>query len=285
MTLLSVINTMKAAVYVKFDKHRADPRFSKMLKSLSEKGIEHYDIYTRADIQMDTDVVLSVGGDGTFLSAAKRVGDTGIPVLGVNLGHLGFLSENSPEDIADALVSGSYVTEDRALLETRVSGSGASQMGDFYPYSLNEVSVHRVGAAMLGVDVTVDGDPIPTYWADGLLIATSSGSTAYSLSVGGPICMPDSRVLVIAPIAPHNLNLRPLVVPDNVSISISVRSRDANVMVTMDNRNFTVGNDLKLSVSLAQFSLKRFRLGKTNFIKALTTKLFWGEDVRNGDGQ
>ena len=134
---------------------------------------------------------------------------------------------------------------------------------------------------MLGINVSVNGDSLPTYWADGLLVATSSGSTAYSLSAGGPICTPDAKVLIIAPIAPHNLNVRPLVVPENTRIKISTVSRDGNVILTMDNRTLTVDDSTSIDVSVAQFSLKRVRLPKSSFVKALTSKLFWGEDIRN----
>ena len=151
-----------------------------------------------------------------------------------------------------------------------------------YPYALNEITVHRAGPAMLGVDVSIDGSSLPTYWADGLLVATSSGSTAYSLSAGGPIVMPESKVLIVAPISPHNLNVRPLVVPDTSEITLSLRARDEKVFLTIDNRSEEVSTDLRMKISMAQFSLKRIRLNKSNFIKALTTKLFWGEDIRNG---
>ena len=151
----------------------------------------------------------------------------------------------------------------------------------FWPYALNEITVHRSGAAMLGINVSVNGDSLPTYWADGLLVATSSGSTAYSLSAGGPICTPDAKVLIIAPIAPHNLNVRPLVVPENTRINISTVSRDGRVILTMDNRTLTVDDSTSIDVSVAQFSLKRVRLPKSSFVKALTSKLFWGEDIRN----
>ena len=131
------------------------------------------------------------------------------------------------------------------------------------------------------MDIKIDGNPVPTYWADGLLVSTSSGSTAYSLSVGGPICMPEAKVLIIAPIAPHNLNVRPLIVPDTAEITLSMQSRDEQVMCSMDNRNLILSPSATLTVKVAQFSLKRVRLAKSNFVKALTTKLFWGEDVRN----
>ena len=151
----------------------------------------------------------------------------------------------------------------------------------FVPYALNEMTVRRSGAAMLGVDVCVNGVKLPTYWGDGLVISTSSGSTAYSLSVGGPIVIPESKVLIISPIAPHNLNVRPLVIPDTSEIEISMQSRDGHFEFSADNRTVDVPSTIKVAVKMAQFSLKRVRLNKSNFIQALTDKLYWGEDVRN----
>ncbi len=273
---------MKFAVYVKTPELRNDERLSSMLSALVSAGAETYFIETAGDLREGTGMLLSIGGDGTFLSASKRVGDSGIPVLGVNLGRLGFLSENDIGEVIEPLLAGDYSIEERELLKVSAEGLAPDR---YYPYALNEVSVHRCGSAMLGVTVALDGRKLPVYWADGLLVATSSGSTAYSLSVGGPICMPESRVLIIAPIAPHNLNVRPLVVPDHSSIDISVHSRDGAFMFSMDNRTETVEAGTRLSVSVAQFSLKRVRLNKYNFVKALTSKLFWGEDVRNGAEQ
>ena len=260
----------------------ADSRFSSMSEMLGAGSFELYRIRSGEDLTEDTDMVLSVGGDGTFLSASKRVGKSGIPVLGINMGRLGFLSEYSPEEACEALLEGSFTLEDRALLETSIEGDVIETDSSFWPYTLNEISVLRGGASILGVDVSLDGNPLPTYWADGLLVSTSSGSTAYSLSVGGPICVPDAKVIIIAPIAPHNLNVRPLVVPDSTVVSISMRSRDGSVAMSMDNRNVRLSSDARLVVKVAQFSLKRVRLEKSSFIKALTTKLFWGEDIRNG---
>lgn len=224
-------------------------------------------------------MVLSVGGDGTFLSASKRVADKGIPILGVNLGRLGFLSENRPEDVPDAILGGKYEIEDRTMLRAEILGEGVPD--DFWPYALNEVAVRRTGGAVLGINVSVDGMALPTYWADGLLVATSSGSTAYSLSAGGPICTPDSKVLIVAPIAPHNLNVRPLVVPDSSRVDISFQSRDGMASMSLDNRHLDIRPGWRIGVQMAQFSLKRVRLGGSTFVKALTSKLFWGEDIRN----
>ena len=147
--------------------------------------------------------------------------------------------------------------------------------------ALNEITVHRTGASMLGVDVDLNGVKLPTYWADGLVVSTSSGSTAYSLSVGGPIVLPESKVLIISPIAPHNLNIRPLVVPDNSELTLKMHSRDGVFALTADNRTVEVDEAVEVKITVAQFSLRRVRLNRSNFINALTEKLFWGEDVRN----
>jgi len=276
---------MKIAIYVKNKNLLTNERFVSMKSDLTARGCDLYDIEKREDLQPNTDILLSVGGDGTFLSASKRVADSGIPLLGVNLGRLGFLSECRPEDVADALFEGTYSLENRTLLKADIIGADISDVEGFWPYALNEVTIHRSGAAMLGVDVYLNGEKLPTYWADGLLVATSSGSTAYSLSVGGPICSPDSKVIIISPIAPHNLNVRPLIVPDTTKVDIKWQSRDEKVMVTMDNRTMMLESEASVSISMARFSLKRLKLDKSNFIKALVSKLFWGEDVRNGAEQ
>ncbi len=227
----------------------------------------------------ECDLLLCVGGDGTFLNSSMLAVAADVPVIGVNLGRLGFLSENRPHEVAQAILSGDYTVESRVLLkaETDAVGEGI----DGWPYALNEFTVHRSGAAMLGVEASVDGVVLPTYWSDGLIVSTSSGSTAYSLSAGGPIVLPESRVLIITPIAPHNLNVRPLVVPDSSVITLKMHSRDEDVVFTADNRTTSIPADAEIKISVAQFSLKRVRLNKSNFIDALTEKLFWGGDIRN----
>ena len=266
---------MRVAVYIGKNETDIESRLTNLLDSLENGGVQYYMVSSQERIQENTDMVLSVGGDGTFLSASKLVADTGTPIVGVNMGRLGFLSENRPEDVAEALLSGDYTVEDRALLSAKVSGE------DQQYCALNEVTVHRSGAAVVGVDVCLDGKWLPTYWADGLIVSTSSGSTAYSLSVGGPIVLPHSKVLLISPIAPHNLNIRPLVVPNTAKISLRMQSRDGKFVFTADNVTKELPADAQIQVSMAQFSLKRVRLNKSDFINALTEKLFWGEDVRN----
>ena len=271
---------MKFAIYIGKKGLENDARILSLLDGLSENGAAFYVLSDDESPSADTDMLLSVGGDGTFLSASALVADMGIPVLGVNLGRLGFLSENRPEDIVPAIFSDEYSIEKRTLLHAELTDGGGSTIG-FRPFALNEMTVRRSGAAMLGVDVSVDGVQLPTYWADGLVISTSSGSTAYSLSVGGPIILPEAKVLIISPIAPHNLNVRPLVVPDSSELTLRMSSRDGRFEFSADNRTTEVTEDTRISISVAQFSLMRVRLNRSNFIKALTEKLFWGEDVRN----
>ena len=281
MLLLAALSqpTMKIGIYIKDGEVPDAVRLRTLTDQLEAASCELYRIEKRDDVQKDSDMVLSVGGDGTFLSASKRVADSGVPILGVNFGRLGFLSENRPEDIAEAVLSGSYEIEDRTMLQASLEGEDLIQ--GFWPYALNEVAVRRIGGAVLGINVNVNDMELPTYWADGLLVATSSGSTAYSLSAGGPICTPDSKVLIVAPIAPHNLNVRPLVVPESSHISLSVESRDGRASMSMDNRNLEIASGQRITIQMAQFSLRRARLGGSSFVKALTSKLFWGEDIRN----
>ena len=273
---------MKLAYYIKKDRLKGDSRVESLLGALRAAGHELYAVAQMPDFQAGTDALLSLGGDGTFLLAARLAVGAGVPVLGVNFGRLGFLSENDPERVVEALDRGDYEIEERELLQVSCPDLPAEEP---WPFALNEVSVSRVSPSMLGVDVDVDGAALPTYWADGLLVATSSGSTAYSLSVGGPICMPETKVFIVAPISPHNLNVRPLVVPESSHLCISLRSRDERAVLTMDNRNYTVPAGTKIRVSAAPMRLRRLRLGRSNFINALRTRLLWGEDIRNGGSQ
>ncbi len=269
---------MNIYIYIGKKSLEDDLRLAALMDALSAGGCRITVLGPGQEPGKDAGMLMSVGGDGTFLSASALVAERGIPVVGVNLGRLGFLSENRPEDVADAILNREYSIEERTVLKACVEDG--MRKGEPV-YVLNECTVHRSGAAMLGVEVTVDGTRLPTYWADGLIISTSSGSTAYSLSAGGPIVLPQSRVLIITPIAPHNMNVRPLVVPDTSVITLRMQSRDRKVIFTADNRTAETDGDARIEISVAQFSLKRVRLNKSDFINALTEKLFWGEDIRN----
>ena len=186
---------MKIGYFILKDDLRKDARMEALLKDLESATFEVYEIRNKADVRPDTDLVLSMGGDGTFLSAAHVVADIGLPILGVNFGRIGFLCENRPETVRKALMEGDFRIEYRTVLNATLKGPEARREIGMLPYSVNEVALHRSGSSVLGIHVSVDGEPLPTYWADGLLVATPSGSTAYSLSVGGPICMPETKVL------------------------------------------------------------------------------------------
>ena len=268
---------MKLGYYIKKLSLEEDPRIGALLGRLKDGGANVYELRNASGVQPGTEMVLSFGGDGTFLSCARIVSEAGVPILGVNFGRMGFLSETN-HDIVGPLLSGAYSVEERVMLKVDVKGWVPE---DFWPYALNEACLHRSGPGMLGLEASVNGEELPTYWADGLLVATSSGSTAYSLSVGGPICLPDADVLILSPVAPHNLNLRPLVVPGGSTIVMGTRKREEEAFLTLDNRSYIIPQGMSVAISEAPFRLKRVSIGKSNFIDALRSRLFWGQDVRN----
>ena len=268
---------MKIAYYIKKESLHEDAEVLSLLGRLGGCA-SLYELKDSRDLQPSTDILLSFGGDGTFLSAAHRVAEAGIPILGVNLGRLGFLSEYRPDDVAACLTDGSWTVEERDMLRVELEGV---DIPSFWPYALNEVSLHRTDPEMIGVDVTIGEDRLPAYWADGVLLATSSGSTAYSLSAGGPICTPDARVRLLTPVAPHNLNLRPLAFPCDRVVTLTGRSRSGRLTLTLDNRSCEIPERCTVRVDGAPFRLKRVRLGRSNFIDALRSRFFWGQDVRN----
>ena len=274
---------MKAYVYIGVTDESvlSDGRVDGLLAELRQGGAQVH-VMPPGDTSIEgADILISVGGDGTFLAASAIAASSGVPVVGVNLGRLGFLSENRPENVAKAILSGDYAIEEEIVLSAVMQQEGFFEKAGMWPFAFNEFTVHRTGSAILGVDVCVNGTPLPTYWADGLILATAAGSTAYSLSVGGPIVMPGAKTLIITPIASHNLNIRPLIVPDTSVITFKVHSRDGKAMFTADNRSVEIADGASVTMSMAQFSLKRVRLNSSNFINALTEKLFWGEDIRN----
>jgi len=263
---------MNLAYYIQSSALLRDKRVLDLFSNLEGAGCNLYAVSSSSDIMSDTGILLSIGGDGTYLSAAAIASQAGIPILGVNFGRLGFLSEIAPEDAVSSIINGDYTIRERTMLQVDAAGRTL--------IALNEFCVSRVGAAMLGVDVEIDGVPLPTCWGDGFLVSTPSGSTAYSLSVGGPICLPETSALIVAPIAPHNLNVRPVVVPETARLVIRPRSRDRRFLVSADNVRFESGYG-EFAVSAAPVRLKYVVTGKSNFIDALKSRLMWGQDVRN----
>ena len=234
--------------------------------------------------EQDLDLCIGLGGDGTLLDTVALVGRARIPVLGINLGRLGFLSSVRIEEVGPALAAlkeGRYALQDRALVEV----IDVPELGT-HNFALNEVSVHkRDSASMISVHVHLGSDYLNTYWADGLLIATPTGSTAYSLSCGGPLLYPTSDALVINPISPHNLNVRPFVVPDHYTIKLQLDARTDVCLLNLDARSTPVGGQSTVTIRRAPFSVKLVQLEGHDFLRTLRTKLNWGLDLRSGGGK
>ena len=176
----------------------------------------------------------------------------------------------------EKLVNGDYAIEERALLHLQKENLPQG----FYPYAMNEITIQRLTPSMLEIEISIDGHPLPKYWSDGILVATATGSTAYSMSIGGPIVTPDSKVLIIAPISPHNLNVRPLIVPQSSTVEISFQGRYPQALLTVDNRSVDIAAGEKVTISRGEFPIKSISINN-NFIAALNQKLLWGEDKRN----
>lgn len=265
---------MKIAYYHTKPFPESYPGLDAQFGILKEGKVELYDIDD--GLQAGTDMLLSIGGDGTFLSAVSLVAGKDVPVAGVNFGRVGFLSDIRVDRLADVVLGGKNRIEEMEMLEL----SSDAVPKDFGLLAVNEVAVHRTGAGMLGISVEINGLSLPTYWADGLLVSTGAGSTAYSLSVGGPVCLPEAGAFLVTPIAPHNLNVRPLVVPSDSCLTITPIDRE-DVTLSVDNRNVVLKAGTPIMVRKAPFRLKRVKAEDSNFIQALKDKLFWGEDLRN----
>ncbi len=226
------------------------------------------------------DMVISMGGDGTFLQAASRVGKKEIPILGINTGRLGFLADISPEEMEktfDEIYEHRYKVEERSVLQLRCDNPGLMQS----PYALNEIAVLKHdSSAMISIHASINGAPLTTYQADGLIIATPTGSTAYSLSVGGPVIVPHSKTIAITPVAPHSLNVRPIVICDDWEITLDVESRSHNFLVAIDGRSESCKEHTRLHISRADYSIKVVKRYNHVLFETLRNKLMWGADVR-----
>ena len=230
---------------------------------------------------LKADLLFSIGGDGTILDTVPFVLDSGIPVLGINLGRLGFLSSISKNEIVNAVnsvLTGDYTVEQRTLLEL----VSPEKVFDNVKYALNELNVIRNPEhSLLAIKVFVDDIYLNTYWGDGILLATPTGSTAYSLSAGGPIIAPNAKNFVITPIATHNLTVRPVVIPDDSTIRIQVEGREKKFVFSMDSRSCTLDTSVQLEVRKAGFCLNLVRMRGEDFFGTIRNKLMWGKDNRN----
>jgi len=233
------------------------------------------------DIKSEIQAIISLGGDGTLLDTVTLVRHHNVPVMGINFGRLGFLASigrNEVQLAIKALVNHSFVVDKRTLihLDSNLELFGGT------PYALNEFAIHKQDIApMIKIHTYLNGEFLNTYWADGLIVATPTGSTGYSLSCSGPIVFPESGSFVITPVAPHNLNVRPIVVPDDNIISFEIESRSEQFICALDSRREIVNKDIQLAVRRESFVLSLIRLSENNFLQTLRNKLTWGLDKRN----
>lgn len=234
-----------------------------------------------SDLDDSIDCIMSLGGDGTLLDTVTFVKDSGIPVMGINYGRLGFLANIGREDLhiaVQALINRTFVLDKRTLIHLDAD----IPLFDGVHYALNEFTLHKKDSSpMIRIHTYLNGEFLNTYWADGLIVSTPTGSTGYSLSCNGPVVFPDSGSFVITPVSPHNLNIRPIVVPDNNIISFEVEGRTDGFLCTLDSRREIVTKEIQLAVRKEKFCINLIRLNENNFLQTLRNKLSWGLDKRN----
>jgi len=238
------------------------------------------EFHKHKDLNADIDFMISVGGDGTFLESVELVRDLGIPIVGINSGRLGFLSNIAKENTVDAiklLLKGEFEIEERSLIELETDNN----LFEDFSHALNELTiVKKDTSSMITVEAYVDGEYLNSYWTDGLIIATPTGSTGYSLSVGGPIVMPGTKNFVISPIAPHNLTVRPMVIPDDKEIVLKVDGRENSFLATLDFRSRVFDKSIELKIRKAKYAIKTVKFPEATFFKTIRNKLMWGLDIR-----
>lgn len=274
-------------IFVFFNKNNVEMIIeSHFLLMLNERKIveKKYKTFTsHTELDSSFDMLISIGGDGTILRAATLVRDSGIPILGINAGRLGFLASVQKENIASFMqfvIDKKYTISKRTLLSLTCTPPNESI--DAINFAMNEITVSRKDTtSMITIDTYLNEEYLNSYWADGLIISTPTGSTGYSLSCGGPILTPDVRSLVITPIAPHNLTARPLVVPDETEIRLKVSGREEYYLVSLDSRVTSVKNESILTLKKTPFQINMVEITEETFLKTLRKKLLWGEDKRN----
>ncbi len=271
LRLLSILDKYQAEVYIQKE-------FYQFLTKDLKMDIQVAGVFENDDFHAD--MVLSMGGDGTFLKAASYVGNKNIPILGINTGRLGFLADVSPEEIEETfedIYKKNYKIEDRSVLQA--FSEGQSLKG--YPCGLNEIAIlKRDSSSMITIHTSINGAYLTTYQADGLVIATPTGSTAYSLSIGGPVIVPHSNTIAITPVAPHSLNIRPIVINDDWEITLDVESRSHNFLVAIDGRSETCREGTRLVIRKADYQIKVVKRPNHIFFHTLRDKMMWGADGR-----
>lgn len=241
----------------------------------------NYNIFSKHnDLDNSFDLMITIGGDGTLLRSISFVRDLEIPIIGINTGRLGFLATLNQDLLKpklEKIINGEYKIEERTLLEVKID-----EEKDDFLIALNEISVGRKNTtSMIKIKTNLDGEFLNSYWADGLIVSTPTGSTGYSLSCGGPIMSPQSQTLALTPIAPHNLNARPIIIADNTEIELSVSGREDFHLLSLDSRIISLKNEKSIIIKKANFKIMIAHLFEDNFYKTLRNKLLWGEDKRN----
>lgn len=293
----------KVAIYGQSYSISAEKEIQILLEVLQENNIvcfiekQFYDLLIKGNIldkkyptfshfnDLDTsfDTLFTLGGDGTILRAVTYIRDLGIPILGINTGRLGFLATINKKAIKESInfiLKGEYTIQERTLLAVKTTPS--TKEFTELNFALNEVTIARKNTtSMIGVKTSLDNEYLTNYWADGLIIATPTGSTGYSLSCNGPVISPDSKNFVITPIAPHNLNARPMVISDETKIQLTIDSREKDFLISLDSRITTVSKNTKVSIEKAAFTVKSIIPNNQSFLQTLRSKLLWGEDTRN----
>lgn len=243
--------------------------------------LERYNTFT--DLDASFELLISIGGDGTILRAITYVREFGIPIVGINTGRLGFLATiqtNQIENAIEAILNGNYKISNRTLLSVTTDPVNEDLVKT--SFALNEIAVSRKNTtSMITVETHLNDEYLTSYWADGLIISTPTGSTGYSLSCGGPVITPATNSFVLTPIAPHNLNARPLVIPDNTEIRLKVDGREENYLISLDSRIATLHNSTSVTIKKADFEIRMVELMEESFIDTLRKKMLWGEDKRN----
>ncbi len=292
---------MKIAIYGRvFNDPAVLPFIKEVFDSLHQSNVEiyiHHQLQNYLKGNLDTsyaklllpndeirgliDLFITLGGDGTLLDMVSVIGDSGIPIIGINFGRLGFLASINKNDISNAI---NAVVNKKFTLESRelITINSDSEIFGKNNFALNDITIHkRDDSAMITTHVFLEDEFLNSYWGDGIIISTSTGSTAYSLSCGGPIIFPQSNSIVLTPIAPHNLNVRPIVLPDTCTLSFEVELRSSNYLITCDSRTAIIDKTIRFKVKKANFRLNLIRLDNESYLSTLRKKLLWGLDARN----
>lgn len=277
------IEELLNALKLKNSEVHIEERFLKLIQSSLDISVDYKTYNNHSDLDSSFDCMFTLGGDGTVLRSIMYLRDSNIPVIGVNIGRLGFLATVNKEEISEAIESlynKNYTIKERSLLTVKTEPE-INEIDEFN-YALNEITISRKNTtSMITIETYIDDEYLTSYWADGLITATPTGSTGYSLSCGGPVISPQAKNFILTPIAPHNLNARPLVITDDTKLKMKVHGRENAFFISLDSRIATIDSKTEVFIEKAPFTIKMIELNNQTFIQTLRKKLLWGEDTRN----